>query len=94
MLKLTIDVSKCAHTLDVYGVLLAQLGAPEWHGKNLDALWDTVSNDGINAVRAPYTIRFVGVANSNQNVTKLIGQMKQLFEEAKSEGLDVGCLIE
>lgn len=37
---------------DVYDVLAAALPLPDWFGRNLDALWDTLSTD----VPGPYEI--------------------------------------
>ncbi|MBC9884143.1 barstar family protein, partial [Bradyrhizobium sp. INPA01-394B] len=40
---------------DFYDALLAALGAPEGHGRNLNALIDSMVWAGMNAVEAPYT---------------------------------------
>jgi RNAse (barnase) inhibitor barstar len=47
---------------DFYNALLPALGAPPWHGHNLDALNDTIGGDDINDVKLPFHIRIVNIA--------------------------------
>ncbi len=35
-----VDLTGCADEAALWSRLLAALGAPDWHGRNLDALWD------------------------------------------------------
>lgn len=36
---------------DFYDAFLEAVGAPSWHGHNLDALYDSIGGDDINTVR-------------------------------------------
>lgn len=47
----------------VYSALFNAIGAPEWHGRNLNALYDSMIIGGINELEAPYRLRFTGLAN-------------------------------
>ena len=43
--------------LDFYEALLAALGAPEWHGRNVNALMDSMIFGGINKIDPPMVVR-------------------------------------
>lgn len=45
---------------DFYDAIFSALGAPEWRGRNLDALGDSIFGGNINAVDQPYAINIVG----------------------------------
>ena len=53
MTKITLDGENWVSTDHFYEALLAALGAPEWHGRNLDALEETLRAGDINAVNPP-----------------------------------------
>jgi RNAse (barnase) inhibitor barstar len=38
MKRITLDISDCKTADDLYSVLLLAFEAPDWHGRNLDAL--------------------------------------------------------
>jgi RNAse (barnase) inhibitor barstar len=92
--EVVIDVSACSSTQDFYSLPLAGLGAPAWHGKNLDALWDTISSDDINDVRAAFTVHFINVQNAQLELKSLVEKIGEIIDEARAESVDVGCLIE
>ena len=41
---------------DVYDAFFHVVGAPEWHGRNLDALADSIAGGQINRVEVPYRL--------------------------------------
>ncbi|WP_366810733.1 barstar family protein [Sphingomonas sp.] len=41
---------------DFYGAFLSALGAPDWHGRSVDALIDSIVFGGINAVEPPFAL--------------------------------------
>ncbi len=75
------DVSECLTADDVYRRLLAVLDAPDWHGHNLDALWDSITSD-INGLLPPYAIEVAGREDAPQPVSALLSHIQALFEEA------------
>ena len=42
---------------DLYDALLPALGAPDWHGRNIHALIDSMGTGSINAIEPPYLVR-------------------------------------
>jgi RNAse (barnase) inhibitor barstar len=41
---------------DVYDAFFRAVGAPEWYGRNLDALADSIRGGSINQVEVPYRL--------------------------------------
>jgi RNAse (barnase) inhibitor barstar len=58
-----IDASGWRTGLDFYETLLAALGAPHGHGRNINALIDSMVYGGINAIGPPMVVRVTGTAN-------------------------------
>ncbi|MFZ1157475.1 MAG: barstar family protein [Candidatus Sulfotelmatobacter sp.] len=44
---------------DVYDAFFSVVGAPSWHGRNFDALNDSIANGQINEVEVPYRLVIV-----------------------------------
>src|SRR5713101_2430980 len=58
-----LDATRWRAALDLYDDLLPALGSPEWHGRNLNALIDSMIWGGINAVEPPYVVVVLNAAN-------------------------------
>jgi RNAse (barnase) inhibitor barstar len=79
---------------DFYNTLLPLLGAPDWHGHNLDALWDSIVTGHINQVNPPFKVRITGVDVMSANCKKLVDRFVELVSEAKAEGIAVDVVCE
>jgi len=84
MKRIFIDISGCKTVDDFYCVLLSALDAPDWHGRNLDALWDSVTSD-INNVMPPYAIELSAGISLAPSVATLVPRVKALFEKAREQ---------
>ena len=84
MQRISIDISECETVDDFYGILLTSLDAPDWHGRNLDALWDSITSD-INNVMPPYSIEVSVGTDLSQSVAVLLPRVKSLFDEAREQ---------
>jgi RNAse (barnase) inhibitor barstar len=60
MKEIRLDAAKWKTRDDFYDALLSALGAPAWHGHNLDALKDSIGSDQINEVHLPFCFLIVG----------------------------------
>jgi len=58
-----IDASGWKSISDFYDVLLLSLGAPDWHGRNVNALADSMICGGINALEPPYAIYILNASH-------------------------------
>jgi RNAse (barnase) inhibitor barstar len=84
---------------DFYDALLAAIKAPKEHGRNLNALVDSMIWGGINALEPPYTIRISGVSALPKQVHDEIDMAKQDLARGRKDfrslrGDDVEVAIE
>jgi len=53
MNEIILDGTGWKTSADFYIAFLKGVHAPDWHGRNLDALWDSITGGGIN-VHTPF----------------------------------------
>ncbi len=78
---------------DFYGAFLAAVGAPESHGRNLDALWDSITGGQVNAREIPYCVVINGLSHMGSEAAQMVQQFQELIEEAKRDGYPVEILV-
>jgi len=61
MKQIEIDATSWVKVGDFYEAILSAIGAPDWHGRSIDALCDSMIVGGINEVEAPYSLRLSGL---------------------------------
>lgn len=66
---------------DGWNALLAALEAPDWHGRNLDALADSLSG-GLNGVEAPFALCLIGTPALPPEVGAWLDRVAGVFAEA------------
>lgn len=71
---------------DFYAAYLTAVGAPEWHGHNLDALWDSRTGGDINQRNPPFRIRIRGLEQMGPEAKQTMERFASLVEQAKAEG--------
>ena len=74
---------------DFYRAYFEAIGAPEWHGRNLDALWDSLTGGGINQRNPPLCIRILGLAQMGTDARRITEGFGALVADARSEGYKV-----
>ena len=90
MKRIYIDVSEWQTTDAYYRALLFEINAPDWHGPNLDALWESITGGDINEIMPPYRVEVRGSQRVPTELATLLTRVQSLFEEAKAErGIDV-----
>lgn len=89
MREIELDASNWSSADDFYEALLPNLGAPGWHGHNLNALWDSITSD-INEVMPPFRVRVRHANNLSSDMAALLAGASSVFVDAKNErGIDV-----
>lgn len=73
--------------LDFYDALLAAIGAPDWHGRSIDALIDSMVWGGINSVEPPYKVRVHGIRNLASDTRRAIEQVEQAIKQTRTDFL-------
>ena len=95
MKVLVIDVAAAAEKLDLIELLLTVMGAPQWHGRNLDALDESVAYGGNDTVEPPYSVKFINAGNLSPDLKHELERIKEIFTDARNhEGRQVSCQIE
>lgn len=81
MRQISVDASDWRNAADGWDAILAALEAPAWHGRNLDALADSLSG-GVNGVEAPFALHLTGTAALPPDVAAWLDRVAQVFAEA------------
>ena len=75
---------------DVYDSFFRAVGAPDWHGRNFNALRDSIGTGSINTVEAPYRL----VIQHFDKVAPSARQMAADFVDVIRELAAEGCPVE
>jgi hypothetical protein len=72
MLRIELDARPWRTEGDLIEAVIAALRGPSWHGRNYNALRDSMVTGAINEVAPPYEIVITGTANANGEVDDAI----------------------
>jgi RNAse (barnase) inhibitor barstar len=102
--RIELDASGWVSEDHLWNALLAGLGAPDWHGRNYDALWETVTEVArypstreslINRVQPPFQIVVRNAASVPSPISRRLHEIAALLAEAHEEfDLRVGLIAE
>ncbi len=89
MKLIRLDASDFSSSTELYETLLAKLGAPQWHGRNFNALRDSLSG-GINQVEAPFTVEVTNSKQVRPELSTFLYDLLTVFDGARDDfGFDV-----
>ena len=95
MKEIRLDASSWKTQDDFYDTILPALRAPAWHGRNLDALNDSISSDQINGVRLPIRFVLVGTEALPPNLRSYLKRFASLVSDLPTQrGADVLLICE
>jgi hypothetical protein len=83
-----LNASSWRSAIDFYTALLAALGAPMEHGRNINALTDSIVWGGLNEIEAPFIIRVTHIARSPKDVIDEVELAKHALAEARAQYRD------
>lgn len=92
--EIVLDARNWKSQDDFYDSFFRAVGAPGWHGRNLNALRDSISVGRINAIEVPYELRLKNFSSLGAEVRKVVGAFIQLINELHDAGLPVDIKIE
>jgi RNAse (barnase) inhibitor barstar len=78
---------------DFYSAFFHAVGSPEWHGRNFDALNDSIASGGINEIEVPYEIVIHNARNENEMVRAVLDELAGFFLHLRSQGCPVAFRI-
>src|SRR5215470_934530 len=89
MRELVLNGAEWATKDDVYNAFFRAVGAPEWHGRNLDALADSISGGSINQVEVPYRLVIKNYDRIGPEAKPMTDRFISLLHELGAEGCTV-----
>ena len=84
-MEILVDWEKINSEEEFYSVFLPQVKAPDWHGRNLDALNDSVVNGDINGINPPYKIINLNVSKTPEQVANFQRKVIGIFNDSAIE---------
>lgn len=94
MRELILDGRKWSSTDDVYDSLFEAVGAPTWHGRNFNALRDSIETGQINKIEVPYLIRIQNYNSIGPDARSMANEFIDLINEIKARGCPVSIEID
>ena len=94
MRELVLDAITWMSPDDVYDAFFSAVGAPSWHGRNFDALRDSIVTGRINRIEVPYSITIKNFASISENVKEMATDFIALIREFRDEGCPIDVRIE
>jgi RNAse (barnase) inhibitor barstar len=74
---------------DVYDAFFRAVGAPSWHGKNFNALNDSIARGNINEVEVPYCVVIQNYSLISAGAKKIADDFIDLIHEIGARGCPV-----
>ena len=95
MKEISLDASEWRDRDDFYDALLPALGAPTWHGRNLDALNDSISGGDISAIRLPIRIEITNSAAVPSELRDYLAKFADLITDLKTDrACDIALVLD
>lgn len=86
--NITLDLTDCKYIRDFHERIRVAFDFPEWYGRNLDALWDLLSEP-----RSAH-ITVIGVDTMTKELQEYFESIIKIFERAKCEQNSYGLVFE
>ena len=79
---------------DFYEAFFKAVGSPSWHGRNFNALRDSIARGRINDIELPYTIHISGLGKMRTGAKEIVNDFNELIKELRSEGHQVDITLD
>jgi RNAse (barnase) inhibitor barstar len=89
MKELFLNAAELKTADDVYDALFKAVGAPSWHGKNFNALNDSIAGGNINDVEVPYRVVIQNYNLIGAEAKKMMDDFIDLIHEISARGCPV-----
>lgn len=74
-------------------MLLPALKAPDWHGHNLDALYDGLSG-GINELEPPFKVIIHNSRSDSSDMARFLENVVTVFQDTRRDaGIDISLEV-
>lgn len=75
---------------DVYNAFFQAVGAASWHGRNFNALRDSIATGGVNKIEVPYVIKIRHFRAIGTGAAEMARDFANLIRELR----DSGCAVD
>jgi RNAse (barnase) inhibitor barstar len=89
MTELMLDGAGWNRPDDFYDAFFRVVGAPPWHGRNFNALVDSIETGQINAVEVPYRVVICNCDQIGAGAAKIVADFACLVTEIAARGCPV-----
>jgi RNAse (barnase) inhibitor barstar len=89
MRELTLDGALWETCDDLYDSFFRAVGAPDWHGRNFNALRDSIEGGDINEVEVPYRLIIKNYDKIAAEAKKMADDFIDLIRELAARGCPV-----
>jgi RNAse (barnase) inhibitor barstar len=79
---------------DVYDSFFHAVGSPDWHGRNFNALRDSIGTGSINAVEVPYRLVIQNYDKIAPSARQMAADFIDLIRELAAKGCPVEIRVE
>jgi len=79
---------------DFYDSFFRAVGAPSWHGRNFDALRDSIGAGEINQIEVPYRIVIRGLSCASTDARTVAMDFEHLVQRLAQDGCPVEIVLE
>jgi RNAse (barnase) inhibitor barstar len=94
MKELFMDGKNWKDKNDVYDSFFQVVGAPSWHGRNFDALNDSIGAGAINQIEVPYCLVIQNYDLIQEGASQIVDKFIAFIRELKARGCEVDVRIE
>jgi RNAse (barnase) inhibitor barstar len=91
--EIILDASGWKDNNDFYDNLLAAIAAPEWHGRNLDALSDSIRGNDLNQRKLPYSFYITGADSLPEELSDYMSRFFELIKDLREAGVDINIRV-
>jgi RNAse (barnase) inhibitor barstar len=92
--QIVLDATDWSSRDDFYSAFFQAVGAPTWHGRNFNALVDSIQTGRINQVEVPYQILVQNSVGKNPEIQEILSNFVDLVHEMQANGCPVSLSIE
>ncbi|HEY4008632.1 MAG TPA: barstar family protein [Acidobacteriaceae bacterium] len=79
---------------DFFDSFFSVVRAPSWHGRNFDALRDSIKGGQINEIEVPYRMVVRGLGSASNEAVAITMEFVDLVHRLAQEGCPVEIVVE
>jgi RNAse (barnase) inhibitor barstar len=79
---------------DIYDAFFKAVGAPKWHGRNFNALIDSIEHGDINDIEVPYRLLVKNYDLIGAGARQMANDFIDLIHEIAARGCPVEIVVE